>query len=133
MASKYGTAMYVAIVAGILLLLSGTSGLATWELVKEFVTNNITDNAAVQIIFAILIFIASLGGLAVIVGGILIGKENLGTGKFLITLGAGMGIIGLIVSIYIAYVQGSLTIGSFFTVGFTGLLLSIIARSMAKK
>jgi len=133
MASKYRTAMYVAIVAGILLLISGISGLATWETVKEFVTNNLTDNAVIQIVFAILIFIASLGGLAVIIGGILIGKENLSTGRFLIMLGAGMGIIGLIVSIYIAYVEGSLTIGSFFSIGFMGLLLSIIARSMAKK
>ena len=133
MASKYRTAMYVAIVAGILLLISGISGLATWETVKEFVTDNLTDNAVIQIVFAILIFIASLGGLAVIIGGILIGKENLSTGRFLIMLGAGMGIIGLIVSIYIAYVKGSLTIGSFFSIGFMGLLLSIIARSMAKK
>jgi len=133
MASKYRTAMYVAIVAGILLLISGISGLATWETVKEFVTNNLTDDAVIQIVFAILIFIASLGGLAVIIGGILIGKENLSTGRFLIMLGAGMGIIGLIVSIYIAYVEGSLTIGSFFSIGFMGLLLSIIARSMAKK
>ena len=133
MASKYKTAMYVAILAGILLLISGISGLATWETIKEFVTENITDNAAIQIVFAILIFIASLGGLAVIFGGFLIGKEKLGTGRFLIMLGAGMGIIGLIVSIYIAYVQGSLQIGTFFSVGFIGIILSIVARSMAKK
>jgi len=133
MDSKYRKAMYIAIVAGILLLLSGISGLATWETIGEFVEENVSDNEAIQIVFAVLIFIASLGGIAVIIGGILIGKDKLGTGRFLIMLGAGMGIIGLIVSIYVAYVQGSLTIGGFFSLGFIGIVLSIIARMMAKK
>ena len=133
MESKYKKAMYIAIVAGILLLLSGISGLATWERIGAFVEENISDNEAIQIVFAVLIFIASLGGLAVIIGGILIGKEKLGTGRFLIMLGAGMGIIGLIVSIYYAYNDGSLDIWGFFSIGFIGIVLSIIARMMAKK
>jgi len=130
---KNKNAMIIAIIAGVLLLISGISGLATWEAIKEFVTNNIADNAVIQIVFAILIFIASLGGISVIVGGILIGKDNVGTGKFLITLGAGLGIIGLIVSIYYAYVEGALNVWSFFSIGFIGLILSIIARIIAKK
>jgi hypothetical protein len=81
----------------------------------------------------ILIFIASLGGLSVIAGGLLIGKNKVGTGKFLIALGAGLGLIGLLISIYIGYTEGSLTIGSFFSVGVIGLILSIVARLIAKK
>ena len=80
-----------------------------------------------------LIFIASLGGITVITGGLLIGKKKVGTGKFLIALGAGLGIIGLIISIYVGYTEGSLTIGSFFSIGAIGLILSITARIMAKK
>ena len=130
---KNKNVMIIAIIAGVLLLISGISGLATWEAIKEFVTINIADNAVIQIVFAILIFIASLGGISVIVGGILIGKDNVGTGKFLITLGAGLGIIGLIVSIYYAYIEGGLNVWSFFSIGFIGLILSIVARMMAKK
>jgi len=130
---KNKSVMLIAIIAGILLLISGISGLATWEAIQEFVTNNIVDNAVIQIVFAILIFIASLGGIAVIIGGLLIGKDQVGTGKFLITLGAGLGIIGLIVSIYYAYMEGTLDIWGFFSIGFIGLILSIIARMMAKK
>ena len=133
MASKNRMAMGIAIVAGILLLIAGVSGLATWEAIKDFVTNNIIDNSIVQIVFAILIFIASLGGISVIAGGLLIGKNKIRTGKFLITLGAGLGLIGLIFSIIVAYIENNLTIGSFFSVGAIGLILSIIARLSVKK
>jgi len=133
MTSKNSKAMSIAIVAGILLLIAGVSGLATWETIKDFVTTYIVDNSVVQIVFAILIFIASLGGIAVIAGGILIGKNKIGTGKFLITLGAGLGLIGLIFSIIVAYKEENLAIGSFFSLGTIGIILSIIARVIAKK
>jgi len=133
MASKNSTAMGIAIVAGILLLIAGVSGLATWETIKDFVTTHVMDNTVIQIIFAILISIASLGGIAVIAGGLLIGKNKIGTGKLLITLGAGLGLIGLIFSIIVAYSEKNLTLGSFFSIGAIGLILSIVARVIAKK
>jgi hypothetical protein len=131
--AKNSKAMGVAIVAGILLLIAGVNGIAAWSEIERFVTENIADNFVIQMVFVVLIFIASLGGIAVIAGGLLIGKDKVGTGKFLIALGAGLGLIGLIISIYIAYTEGSLTIGSFFSIGAIGLILSIIARMMAKK
>ena len=133
MTSRNKQAMVIAIIAGIFLLFAGISGLATWETIKDFVTKNIIDNFIVQILFAVLIFIASLGGISVIFGGLLIGKNNVGIGKFLITLGAGLGLIGLIFSIIVAYMEGNLTIGSFFSIGAIGLILSIVARMRAKK
>ena len=133
MGEKNKQAMIIAIFAGILLLISGVSGLATWEAISNFVTTNVIDNYIVQIIFAVLIFIASLGGLSVIIGGLLIGKDKVGTGKFFITLGAGLGLIGLIVSIIVTIMENNFTIGSFFSVGAIGLILSIIARMMVKK
>ena len=125
-------AMIIAIIAGILLLMSGVSGFATWETIKAFVTQNIVDNFIVQIIFTILIFIASLGGLAVIIGGFLISKEKIRSGKLFITLGAGLGLIGLIFSIVVAYMEHSLTLGSFLSLGTIGLILSIVARMIVK-
>jgi hypothetical protein len=125
--------MILAIIAGILLLIAGINGVATWETIKDFVINNVVDNSAVQILFAVLILIASLGGLAVIIGGLLIGKDKVRTGRFIIALGAGLGLIGLIVSIVIALYEESPIIGSFFSIGAIGLIMSIIARMMAKK
>jgi hypothetical protein len=133
MTSRNSRIMVMAIIAGILLLIAGVSGLAAWESIKDFVTNNITDNSIVQIIFAILIFIASLGGVSVIIGGLLIWKNKIGTGKLFISLGAGLGIIGLIFSIIVAYMEDNFTIGSIFSIGMMGLILSIVARLMAKK
>ena len=133
MSSKNSKAVIVAVFAGILLLISGISGLATWETIKNFVTANVIDNYIVQIIFVVLIFIASLGGISVIIGGLLIGKDKIGTGKLFISLGAGLGLIGLIVSIIIAFMENNFTIGSFFSVGAIGLILSIVARLMVKK
>lgn len=132
MSKRNRTAMIIAIVAGILLLVAGMSGVAAWEAIKTFVTTYIIDNIAVQIVFAILIFIASLGGISVIIGGLLIGKNKVRTGKFTISLGVGMGLIGLIVSIVMAVMANSLIIGEFMSVGGTGLILSIVARVVAK-
>ena len=132
MASRNKAAMGVAIVAGLLLLIEGVSGFATWTTIKEFVTNNVTDNEIVLYIFVILILIASLGGIAVIIGGLLIGKNKVKTGKFIIALGTGLGLIGLIVSIIIGVSEGSFTLNSLITLGAIGLILSIVARMMAK-
>ena len=131
--AKNSKAMVIAIIAGILLLVAGLSGMAAWEAIQDFVVEHVTDNEIVQYVFAILIFIASLGGISVIIGGLLIGKDKVGTGKFLIMLGAGLGLIGLIFSIAVAYMEENLTIGSFLSIGAIGLILSIIARMMAKK
>lgn len=132
MVSSNTKAMYVAIVAGVLLLISGLSGMAAWQAIEDFVTTNISDDEIVQYVFAILIFIASLGGLSVILGGLLIGKNKVRVGKILIMLGAGLGLIGLLFSITVAYMENNLTIGSFLSVGMFGLILSIIARRIAK-
>jgi len=107
--------------------------MAAWEAIKDFVIEHVTDNEVAQYVFAILIFIASLGGISVIIGGLLIGKDKVGTGKFFIMLGAGLGLIGLIFSIIVAYLEESLTIGSFLSIGAIGLILSIIARMIASK
>ena len=37
-------AMIIAIIAGFCLLLSGTSGFATWKTIQQFVTNHIINN-----------------------------------------------------------------------------------------
>ena len=133
MASRNRNAMILAFIAGILLLIAGVNGIAAWETVQEFVSKNIIDNSIVHLIFTILIFIASLGGIAVIIGGYFLGKDKVRTGKFFISLGAGLGLIGLIISLWIAYSEGNFTIGSFFSIGTIGLILSIVARFSAKK
>ena len=124
--------MIIAMVAGILLLIAGLSGMAAMETIKSFVTENVVDNEAVQIAFIVLVLVASLGGIAVIVGGLLIDKGKVGAGKLLITLGTGLGLIGLLVSLAVAVKEESLTVGGFLSVGAIGVILSIVARAVAE-
>lgn len=133
MKKKNKGTMIIAFIAGFLLIISGISGVNTWETIQNFVITFIIDNFFVEILFAILIFIASLGGISVIIGGILIGKNKTGTGKFFILLGAGLGLIGLIFSILVTIYEGEFALGSYFSIGGIGLILSIIARMISKK
>jgi hypothetical protein len=124
--------MWIALVAGVLLLFSGVSGVATWNTIRGFVSMYIVNSLIVQIIFSILLFFASLGGISVIIGGLLIGKDKRRTGKILLSLGAGLGLIGLLFSMIVAFVESNLALGSFFSIGTVGILLSIVARISVK-
>ncbi len=84
--------------------------------------------------------IASFGGAAVIVGGILILGGRVTTGKLFITLGAGVGIFGMVLGLATGLVQGWGLVSSAMavfatgqTLGWVGIFLSIFARLIAKK
>jgi len=93
----------------------------------------------VTLVLTILLYIAALGGIAVIIGGILIAMERVGTGKFVIGLGAGVGLFGLIITLVEAYLAGGVAaLTDFLTlvsqsIAWIGVIMSIVARSMAKK
>ena len=82
-------------------------------------------------------FIASLGGVAVIVGGILIyvGRKKLG--KFIIGIGAGMGLIGFLIVVGSALFHGWARTVAFLllisqSLGWIGVILAIVAIRLAK-
>ena len=129
------TSMVLAFVSGIFLLIDGVTGFATWDTIRSFVSTqlNLADNEIVQLILAILIFIAALGGIAVIAGGLLIGNDKVKSGKFIILLGTGLGIIGFTFSIIVGIFEGNITYNSFLTFGAIGIILSIAARMIAVK
>jgi hypothetical protein len=91
------------------------------------------------LILVILRNIASLGGIAVIIGGFLITTNRVGTGKFIIGIAAGVGLIGFIMSVYTLYM--AVGVVAFFEIlnllatsaGMLGPVLTIVARTMAKK
>jgi hypothetical protein len=90
----------------------------------------------ITMLLTVLIYIASLGGIAVIIGGILIAMSRESTGKFVITLGAGIGLIGLIIMLAEAVMAGGidalldvLTLISQ-SIAWIGVILSIMARRM---
>lgn len=90
-------------------------------------------------ILIILRYIASLGGVAVIIGGYLVTTDRVGTGKFIIGIAAGLGLIGLIINLATAYMAvGIAAFTDFLNLLSTsaivlGPVLAIVARTMVKK
>ena len=90
-------------------------------------------------ILVILQNIATMGGIAVIIGGYLITTNRFGTGKFIIGIAAGLGLFGFIMLIYNMYM--SMGLAAFTEIlnilatsaAIAGPVLTIIARTMAKK
>jgi len=128
------TACYLAIVAGVLLLVTGITGVPLMEKIKELVTKNISSDPNLGLVFVVLILIASLGGILVVAGGGLLYKDKVGPGKIVITIGAGAGLIGLIFTIVVwTYEMTAPTLTIPFILGLVGVVLSVAARLKAKK
>jgi hypothetical protein len=90
-------------------------------------------------ILLILENIATLGGIAVIIGAFLFTTNRVGTGKFIVGIAAGMGIIGFIILIYNLYMAvGIAAILEIYnllsnSMGLLGVVLTIIGRMIVKK
>ncbi len=91
-----------------------------------------------QLVITVLTYLAGLGGITVIAGGCLLTTNRFGTGKLLIGLGAGMGVIGFIVALVTMIVTNVPELLNFLAVvarggEVTGAVLSVIARMIAKE
>ena len=122
----------LAIISGILLLLSGGSGVATLQTLAGLIFSFIPQYKLLQWIFIILMIFASFGGITVMIGGFLIGKHKVTLGRLMIQLGSGMGVIGLVLTIILAIMHNSIMFGSFFSIGTLGVILGAIAILVAK-
>ena len=125
---RKNSAIGVAFLAGFCLILAGGNGVATWESIKNFVTIYLIDNSVVQMIFAGILSIASLGGIAVILGGLCIGIDKMRTGKLLILLGTGFGFLGFGMLVIVTVMGKNFDSTYFLSFGAIGLMLSILAR-----
>lgn len=123
----------LAIISGLLLLLSGGSGVAAIKMLAEILFSIIPENKLLIWMFTFLIIIASFGGITVMIGGFLIGKHKVTLGRILIQLGSGMGVLGLLLMILVAIINGRFIMGSFFSIGTLGVTLSVIAVLVSKK
>jgi hypothetical protein len=128
----------LAIVAGVFLVLSGIHGpTETYQLVIDQLPNYISDQQVLQVVntlMLVLIAISLAGGFAVIGGGILILLNRVGTGKLVISLGLGVGLLWLIVLVtaLITTQQVAGVIAEYSSIGWAGIILAIAARIVAK-
>ncbi len=132
MGSNNENAGLIAIIGGVLMLLAGVTGAAAWKALGDLAIEA-TGTESLGIVFQVLVLIGALGGLVVIIGGIMVRRESVPVGKILITIGAGLGIIGLIIFLIVTF-MGDSPAGNFLAgigLGFIGLVLTIIARQKA--
>jgi hypothetical protein len=133
------------IIGGILMILSSTvGGISFFITVSEYITDVAPELAPIlNLILQIFNYIALGGGISVIIGTLIVALNKYGIGKFIIGLGAGMGLIGLIIFIISGIIGGTLAnrlleiivnlislSGGF---GFVGVLLTILGRAKLKK
>jgi uncharacterized membrane protein HdeD (DUF308 family) len=133
MSDRNKTAMYLAVAAGVLLLVAGITGVAFINKIQEFVLKQFGQNDMLKWVFVVLIFLSSLGGILVIAGGVLVGKNKVGGGKILITIGVGVGLIGVIIALYWVAVSQKIETSMTSIFGLVGVILSVAARMTAKK
>lgn len=124
-------AMGVGIAGGICLVLAGVGGVVWLETLKGIILE-VINNEMIALVFSILIAIAALGGIAVILGAVLIGMDHPKIGKLIVWLGTGLGIISLIFGIIsMASRQSAVTLGPTL-LAIVGTVLAITCRILAK-
>ena len=127
------------IVGGALLVVAGTTGMEPLlEEILKYIQPTVDASLILASIFRVLIFIAALGGISVIIGGLLTFYVPR-IGKLLVMLGAGLGLFGFLIPMMLAWYQG-IPINELFggyvssTGGYVlGIIPTIIGRLIAKQ
>ena len=134
------SAVILAFVGGALLIIAGVTGsVGIVGTAIEYLIDQLGGPTAdmLSIVLQTLNFIADLGGVAVIFGGVLIYMERKRVAKFIISIGAGMGLIGFLIILISAFFHGwAYTLSFLFIIfqslGWIGVILSIAATLLAK-
>ncbi|HLE97848.1 MAG TPA: hypothetical protein VI997_10795 [Candidatus Thermoplasmatota archaeon] len=132
----------LAYVAGVLLIVSGAGGGAGLVKLAVSIVLSVLGPGAnralvlgVVFVGLLLAFLASLGGVTVILGGWVVRRHSRRAGAFLIALGAGVGLLGLILhAVALVWGGGSVLrwlLGVGTSLGGVGILLSVVARRVA--
>lgn len=130
----------LAIAAGLLFLASGYHpSTVIYDLVvaglKEYTAKDVWQVAIVPV--GLLALVAQLGGIVVIIGGVLFFKNRITSGKFLVMIGTGQGILTIILSLTLGLASEGASFLSNYVLWFTGtaagigIICSIISRTMA--
>ena len=134
----------ICIIGGILLIISSTvRSYAFFERIFDLIAEDVGPVVAeiVSLVIQILGYISMVGGIIVIIGALIVAMNHYILGKLIIALGAGMGLISLIIFFIASIIEGTIyanIIGIITEIahgsyGFIGIILTIIARLKLKK
>jgi len=131
----------LAFVSGILFILSGYSvNLGIYRAIEsglqQYTSPEIWEFAVIPV--NILGLIAQLGGIAVLAGAILFFRNHISSGKLLVMIGTGQGIIMLVAGLVIELLQGGILLANNYVLWLVtsatglGIIFSIAARRVAR-
>ena len=129
------------LIGGILMIMASVVGSAAlWAQIFALAETYLPGSGEILgWVLVVLRYVAGLGGVAVIIGGWLVTTDRVGTGKFIIGIAAGIGLIGLIINLATSYMAvGIAAFTDFLNLLATssavlGPVLTIVARTMVKK
>jgi hypothetical protein len=125
-------AALVAVVAGILLLVVGYSGLAGVDHFFDLLESWFGQQPALLILSRVFGGIAALGGVAVLIGAYFISTNRVRTGRILILLGSGAGVITLILFLARNLIREDFSYLLAVLPAIVGVALGILAQFRAK-
>lgn len=136
----------VIIIGGLLMIIGTFDGLPILTILIDlyfnygapYVSRAVGKNLAslLNILLTVIFYIISGGGISVIIGAVLVLARLQKIGKIVISLGSGMGLIGIIILIMwrITFeTPGSIFIQLIFNIYFIGVLITLIGRRKFKK
>jgi len=137
----------VIIIGGILMIIGSSSGLSIFSIlvglyntygvgyVSDAIGKNLTTGLA--IILRVILYIMAGGGISVIIGAILVLINFHKIGKIIISLGSGMGLVGIIIFIIWSLIfvtsVGFFILRLLIDIYFIGVVMTVIGRKKMKK
>ncbi len=125
-------ASFLAVLSGSMLMAGHFSGASRWRDVIGWISDFIEVSPILRLTFLAIISISSLGGAAVILGGLLIFENRTLLGRLLILLGTGFGVVSFLLVLGLLAFRGNLPVAGSSLFVLIGIGLSIVARVRAK-
>ncbi|HEX9341179.1 MAG TPA: hypothetical protein VF992_08440 [Thermoplasmata archaeon] len=125
-------AALLAAIAGALLLISGSTGAGRVDRFFTFLEELFGSRPFLIVLAYIFVGIASLGGIAVLLGGFLIWKDRVRTGRLLILVGSGAGFFTLLLFLLINLRREEFSLLASVLPAIFGIAIGIAARVRAK-
>ncbi len=124
---------FLAFLSGTLLMAGHFSGAPYWRDLLEAVARFVEVTPLLRALFLAVLAVASLGGLAVVAGGLLILEKRLLPAKILILLGTGFGLLSFVAGLVLLVLRGDLPVAGHPVVVLVGVGLSVVARFRARR
>lgn len=130
----------IGLIGGLLIISAGAiGGIGLWAYLPLIISIlGLPPEVAymINMLLSVLYWVASFGGFAVIFGSVLFLVNRIGTGRFIIGLGAGVGIFGLI-SLFFGYYLANILPVAWPSIilaspSLLGAVLALVARYMAR-